>query len=64
MDRWLEKYGKLEYHKYSTIGRPMKDKDKHAKELSKLFEGLDNQLMDSLTSSPTNLKGLFHEVKL
>ena len=28
VDRWLEKYGKLEYRKYSTIGRPMKDKDK------------------------------------
>jgi transposase len=34
VDRWLEKYGKLEYHKYSTIGRPMKDKDKqYIKEL-------------------------------
>lgn len=28
VDSWLEKYGKLEYRKYSTIGRPMKDKDK------------------------------------
>ena len=28
VDRWLEKYGKLEHRKYSTIGRPMRDMDK------------------------------------
>jgi len=34
VDNWLKKYGKLDYQNYSSIGRPMKDKDKqYIKEL-------------------------------
>ena len=48
--RWLEKYGKFEYRNYSSIGRPMKDKDKqYIKDLEadvrKKEKSLEKQLL-------------------
>ncbi len=40
IDRWCRKYGKLVHKSYTTIGRPMKDKDKQ------YLKELENQLRE------------------
>ena len=57
VDRWLEKYGKLEYRKYSTIGRPMKDKDKqHFKDLEAKIRIKEKVLERELRQKDSELK--------
>ncbi len=56
VDRWLEKYGKLEYPKYSTIGRPMKDKDKqYIKELEAKLRVKEKHLEKQLKQKEAEL---------
>ena len=57
VDRWLEKYGKLEYRKYSSIGLPMKDKDKqHFKDLEVKIRIKERLLKKQLSRKDAELK--------
>jgi len=55
--RWLKKYGKLEHPNYSSIGRPMKDKDKqYIKELEAKFRINEKLLEKKLRQKDAELK--------
>jgi transposase len=57
ISRWLEKYGKLEYPKYPTRGRPMKDKDKqYIKDLEANLRKKEKLLEKQLRQKDAELK--------
>jgi transposase len=65
VDRWLEKYGKLEHPKYSTIGRPMKDKDKqYIKELEAKLRVKEKHLEKQLKRKEAELLAYKQFIKI
>lgn len=65
LDRWLRKYGKFTYPKYSSPGRPMKDKDKqHLKELEARFEIEKRELEEKLKQSESELVFYRHFIEV
>jgi transposase len=57
LDRWLKKYGKYEYISYSSIGRPLKDRDKQQlKELEARLGQRESELEKKLKEKEAELQ--------
>lgn len=55
--RWLKKYGKFDYIRSNSIGRPMKDKDKqYIKELEAQLRINENKLKKALKEKENELR--------
>jgi transposase-like protein len=56
LSKWLKKYGKLYHHSYSSIGRPLKDKNKqYIKELESQLKKQEKEFAKKLADKDFEL---------